>query len=251
MPTLQAASHHGSWGPDERPVQAAFSDIINAAPDTAVFVWSLPRTGSKFVHGSLFAAWGNDMPPPIYHTHGVTPGRRAEAMRRATSERGRKKLCAFRRTQRILRADTRKIIFTILRDPADRYVSDFTLRMASKASSFNANELRFLFEKHRAELKATDNRWFAETSEVLSVPPFDSLSFDDWTVFERDGLTHILLKLPSINRVFERFLYPSISAARLTERAKELSLYYGPLNTNSSAELGIAGLADKIRAISA
>jgi hypothetical protein len=219
----------------------------------AVVVLSQPRTGSKYLHGILTAAYGaqsgrwasfhQGFAASLYrqpytvnpgHAHGLSDARLEAILAHPPADQAALNE-AFKKAQAIaairanLRAADRAVVFTVARPQIDRHRSAFALQKHGKVDPADPALLRY-WNEFRDRAIAEDAVWWRDNIEPLD--PARTL--------------HVTVELAGLDAAISRHLFPLVSSDVLAQRAARMGLKYGLHNRNRLEDRGTVALREAL-----
>jgi hypothetical protein len=255
-----------SWARDPAIIEAAFRRIVEATPDDYAIVMSLQRTGSKFLTWTLRGAWGArsglhpkgaGAPDPNFvpHCHGISDRRLLDTLPEPQGQsladlsrsidKARNALIV---RQRLSAAD-HVTVFTILRDPFQRFVSHFALRKA-KLKEAPDDVLREAMTEMRRDHNRDATAWESENlGAFFDAPPLTAV--DDWACYRSNKATLIALRLEHLNVILDDYLYRLIGLDEIKARRDSLGMGEARPPSNSLAHYGLTEFRRRVERLAA
>lgn len=256
-----------AWDADRTIVELTVADVLSGRADTVILVNSLPRTASKYLQGILAASWRAALQRGhtpdktdsrhanryIWHAHGISEARTNELIRASEgpgTESG-DKVDRHLAMRDIVLSAPRRIVITVIRNPYDRYVSEYVLR----------NRHRHFWEKVDADicrsfLKFADDRvnydltWKRENIfDTFRVPEFFEDSIPEWLTYQTGNLIYLIIRAERLDGFLREFLFSLMPEDVLAERSHAMGFTYGITNRNSSVDRSLAGMKERVRAL--
>lgn len=257
-------SEQVGWNKSVFLVRQAVAEIFNGRDDTVVLFNSLPRTGSKFLHGVISAGWRIDhdvekmrgkliyrsAAAHVLHGRGLSDVRRTELQRAAeiTAWGGNRKLDGFDTMRAAASAARRTIVITAFRHPYERMMSEYVYRRAREAGE-DCGEVELIrdFLRFSAAEIVREKAWYdREVAEIFSTPEIDLKSINGWATYSTDQMTYIIVRTNRIDGFLNAFIFNQIPRSVFLERSLLMRLRYG-LAMKSAPGPSLQPLRERLR----